>query len=560
MLHVLRHLHTTAVVVCLIAPVAAASPGEEDARVRARHAPVDSATWEDHDAYPVPMPAEREARFWGHQFREGIVEPISHALDIPDKILWLFKRLGAHTQHEAANVNAFDEVPNSEWFTNRNHMHAIPAAQLRNGPDDRTAPRLPWVIKHAKKGGQSAGFQIKDADGKKWLVKLDPRGYPQLSSGADMIARTLLHAAGYNVPHNIPVKFRRNDLTIDPDLLSGKEGEHFTEVKLDTLLARGHQDADGLYYGYASLFLSGTPVGAPSMRGKRHDDPNDWYTHKNRRELRGLYVISAWIGNWDTKDHNNLDMFEPIDGDLGYVKHYLLDVGASLGAAGTGPKPVPVGYEATLDFGWIARRLVTLGFVTEPWRRAHQETGIPSAGNFTAEAFEPEDFTTQQPQPAFRECTLRDAYWGAKVVASFSDAQIAAAVDAARFEDPRASAYLTRALIERRDKIAQYYFARVAPLDFFAIRDDRLIFHDLAVDLAMSPDRAYDAHLVAHGGRHLPSETVHLADTSLPLVSLGSDAERVTVTLSITNRHAKPVTVELERRGGRWLIGRIRHA
>ena len=128
-------------------------------------------------------------------------------------------------RREAVNVNAFDEVPNSAWFTNRNHVRAVPVAELRQGPDSVFLPAKPWTIKHAKQGGWTSGFQIKDADGKKWLVKLDPRGYPQLSSGADMVARTLLHAAGYNVPHNEPVRFRRGDVTIDPDLLRGAEGE-----------------------------------------------------------------------------------------------------------------------------------------------------------------------------------------------------------------------------------------------------------------------------------------------------------------------------------------------
>src|SRR5712671_6148000 len=171
--------------------------------------PVADTTWVDHDQRPIRQPPDWEPDFYGRQFREVAVDPLAHAFDIPDKLLLVAKPLGVDRRREAANVNAFDEVPNSSWFTNRNHFRAVPVAELEQGPDSTTLPERPWTIKHAKHGGASAGFQIKDAAGRKWLVKLDERGFLQLSSGADMIARTLLHAAGYGVPHNEPVRFAR---------------------------------------------------------------------------------------------------------------------------------------------------------------------------------------------------------------------------------------------------------------------------------------------------------------------------------------------------------------
>ncbi len=55
--------------------------------------------------------------------------------DIPDKLLWVARAMGARPRREAVNVNAFDEAPNSAWFTNRNHLRAVPVAELRRGPD-----------------------------------------------------------------------------------------------------------------------------------------------------------------------------------------------------------------------------------------------------------------------------------------------------------------------------------------------------------------------------------------------------------------------------------------
>ena len=518
--------------------------------------PVDPNTHVDHDGRPIPQPKDWEPNFWGHQFREGIIEPLSHAFDIPDKMLFVARTLGADTRRESVNVNAFDEVPNSTWFTNRNVQRAIPVAELAQGADSSAVPAKPWTIKHAKGGGASAGFQIKDADGKKWLVKLDPRGYPQLSSGADMVARTLVHAAGYNVPHNQPVRFTRADVTIDKELSRGTKKEHFTEADLDTMLAHGAISSQGEYWGFASLFLPGHPVGSPSMRRLRPGDSNDWYTHANRRELRGLYVLCSWIGDWDTKDHQFLDMFEMGADSLGHVEHYLLDVGSSLGAQANGPKAFWQGYESTVDLGWIARRFVMFGWANEPWRRARQETGIPSVGNFESEVFHPQHFATEQEQAAFREMTDADAYWGAKIVASFSDAQIQAAVGSAHFEDPYAGEYLTRNLIERRNKIARFWFDRVAPLDFFWIEGNTLRFHDLAAETGLVPARAYEVEVESKGAR--TNGRVRRTSPDVDLTNLGGGS-RFTLELSIAGGRSKPVRVELTRTGSEWAVTRVRH-
>jgi hypothetical protein len=549
----------------LVPALVRGAPG--DARVRAGAsssepgftAEVADSTWVDHDRRPIPRPPDWEPIFWGQLFHQGFTDPVSHVFDIPDHLLWVARALGVHTRREAVNVNAFDEAPNSTWFTNRNHMRAVPVSALRQGPDSVFLPAKPWSITHAKQGGWSLGFQIKDADGKKWVVKLDSRGFPQLSSGADVVARTLLHAAGYNVPHNAPVRFQRGDVTIDAELRSGAKGERFTDADLDSVLAQGAVFPDGRYSASASLFIPGHVLGSPSMNRRRPGDSNDWYAHANRRELRGLFVLCSWINDWDTKDHQFLDTFVETRDSLGHVEHYLLDVGSSFGAAANGPKQLWEGYENLFDLPWTARRFVTLGFVEEPWRRARQESGIPSVGNFESEVYRPQDFRQMVPQPAFREMSDRDGYWGAKIVASFSDAQIAAAVEAAHYEDPRARDYLVRNLIVRRDKIARHWFGRVAPLDFFSVQDGALRFRDLAVDVGLAGARAYDVKVESVGGSAPGDEYVHLTAAELPLLNLGNGASFLLLEFSIAGNRAKPAQVELTRKDSRWIVTRVRH-
>ncbi len=521
---------------------------------------IDGSTGVDHDGRPIAKPKERVKSPYGHAYRESFVEPISHGLDIPDKLLALARAFGADNERQAANVNAFDEVPNSTWFTNRNHIRAVDPDSIRIGPGgEDIAPVPPLKVVGFKESGVTVGFTIKDAKDKRWAIKLDSAGYPRLTSGADAIVTRLFWAAGYNVPYDVPIKLKRNELTIDDEMVAGKDGAPpFGPADLDTLLSYGHRAEDGTFYGQASLFLAGEPVGIIDSRGRRPDDPNDMYSHQHRRELRGLDVLSSWVGSWDTKDHQTFDSFIETTDSLGYVRHHLLDVGASLGAAGEGPKKPDSGYEHYVDFKWTLRRLVTFGFVVEPWRRAQQETGVPSVGNFESAVYEPEKFRTYQPHPAFRERTRRDGYWGAKLVASFSDAQIAAAIDAARFDDPRAKPMLLQLLRERRDKVARHWFARVAPLEYFHVEGERLAFHDLAVDRGLELPRRYVADVDDLEG-DARSDELTTSTTSVDLTDLGPDVREVELSFRVENNDADPARVRLVRREGGWSIVRVIH-
>src|SRR5262249_26208948 len=146
------------------------------------------------------------------------------------------------------------------------------------------------------------------------------------------------------------------------------------------------------------------------------------------------------------------------------------------------------------------KRVLTLGFLTEPWRTTNEDTGIPSAGHFEYEKYDPHAFATLQPHAAFRERTQGDCYWGAKVVCSFSDAQIRAGVEGAHYDDPKATEFLTKALIERRDKIGRYWFSRMTPVDYFHVDGGALAFRDLAVDRGVAAARHYNVEVKAGKG------------------------------------------------------------
>ncbi|HKA25503.1 MAG TPA: hypothetical protein VKF80_11030 [Candidatus Eisenbacteria bacterium] len=521
----------------------------------AKPAAVDSSSWVDHDGRPIAKPQKHEKALWAHEFHEGITAPLGHAFDIPDKILWA---VGAGYKHRASNVNRYDEVSNSTWFTNRNHVRPVSLGDIRTGPAGDIEPTPPYVITHGKVGGNNPGFQIKDAAGKKWVVKLDPPACPQLISGAGAVASRLISAAGYNQARIVSFRIKPEDLTIDPDLAAGKKpGEKpFYQSYLDYLLAHSFRYPDGSSSAEASLFIKGDVLGPINMRGDRDDDPNDIYKHRNRRELRGLFVLMSWLNSWDTKDPQNLDAFIGSD-SVGHVSHTIVDVDAALGAAGGEPKPPIRGFEYTIDWGWAMKRVLTLGFITEPWRKTNEETGIPSAGHIESEIYDPHAFRTLQPQPAFRERTLGDCYWGAKVVCSFSDAQIRAAVEGAHYDDPKATEFLTKMLIERRDKVGRYWFSRVTPVDYFQVDGGTLRFRDLAVDRRLADARHYKVEVKSAKSA---TRTIDLADTKLALSQLGKATGDVKLVFRVASGESEPTFLTLRKTGDSWNILEVRHA
>jgi hypothetical protein len=110
--------------------------------------------------------------------------------------------------------------------------------------------------------------------------------------------------------------------------------------------------------------------------------------HERRRELRGLRVFGAWTNLVDMKAGNTLDVLVDKDG-RSIVKHYLQDVGSSLGMANN-QYEWDMGWEHFYDPDPSRRRLMTLGF----WNSTSPTeiyTEYPSVGRFEGERFDPDN-------------------------------------------------------------------------------------------------------------------------------------------------------------------------
>ena len=109
-------------------------------------------------------------------------------------------------------------------------------------------------------------------------------------------------------------------------------------------------------------------------------------------------------------------------------------------------------------------RVLTFGFLEMGWEDTQYEEIHPTIGWIPVESFDPGNWKPNWPNEAFNRRTPRDAYWGAKLVGSFSDEQIAAAVGAGRLPAAAAKA-LTDVLIRRRDKVVAHWYAQVTPIE-----------------------------------------------------------------------------------------------
>ena len=173
-----------------------------------------------------------------------------------------------------------------------------------------------------------------------------------------------------------------------------------------------------------------------------------------------------------------------------YVKHHLLDFGSTLGSASTSPNSPRSGHEYLFSWKQPAIQFFTFGLVVPRWARAKFPDN-PSVGNFEAETFDPENWVPEYPNPAFLNRLPDDAFWAAKQVMAFTDQQIHAIVKTGGYSDPEAERWITHFLIQRRDKIGKAFFAKVLPLDRFAVKENRLVFEDLAVKHRLLSSRDY---------------------------------------------------------------------
>lgn len=409
------------------------------------------------DTLPIPEPEERDMAERVELLRSGVVSQVKVPLP-PER-------------PEALNVTRFDDVVSSAWFEHRNGREAMSPEEVARGPTMVAGPDTSrtLTVVAAKTEGVSPGFTVEDPRGDRYLFKFDAKEHPRLGSAAGVIANRLFHAAGYHVPEDYVVVFDSARLVVDSAAtLTEAGGEREMEPEdVHEILSGVASRPDGRIRALASRFVPGSPKGPFLFEGVREDDPNDHYQHQHRRELRGLFVMAAWTNHVDMRFANTLDSYvEP-----GYVRHYLIDFASSLGSsAGLRSHTPRHGEEYQLDLKPVLLRLVTLGLYSKGWEYEDFRVSDRSVGFIPVETYDPASWKPGWPNRAFTDMTDRDGYWGAKLVASFTEEQILAAVAAGQLEEA-VSDTLAEILLARQEKTVEYWYSRVSPVEGFEVRE-----------------------------------------------------------------------------------------
>ena len=430
-------------------------------------------------AMPPPLPVFQPQELHVHHFFDFLVQSGNPH---PDAAI------------PASAVNTLGEVPDSEWFTNRHGMHRMSRIELQRGAGTEEAPAGPFTITSGKNEGVSPGFRMKDSKGRTYFVKFDTPDYPELATAAEVIVSKFMYAIGYNTPQNEIVSLRLSDLSLSGTAnitLAGGRVRRMTWKDVEEIIRTISRHPDGSFRAVASLAIDGDNVGEFRYEGTRRDDPNDIVPHENRRDLRGLYVFSAWLNNTDVRGGNTLDAVVNENG-LQFIRHYLIDFGSALGSDGDRSKDARLGHEFMLPTPKeTITNILTLGLAPKPWERT-RFPDLPAAGHFESGSFQPDRWKSNYPNPAFLNRLPDDDFWAAKQVMTFTNDDIRTIVETAGISNSRGVEYIIATLAERRDKIGRLFFSKVLPLDRFRVVNSELVFDDLAVKYGFQAARDYD--------------------------------------------------------------------
>lgn len=427
-----------------------------------RRFPLADPMWVDEEDFRAfqPMPDEYFSPFAWDGADQMLFRPLSRFFAVDPA--------GA-----AVNVNAMDEVPDSSWYSNRLSRGPLDRQTLIRGAcgdEPPLDPAGPWTITSAKPNGANPGFIIEDAEGRKFLLKFDSTDQPERATAADVMGSLIYWAAGFSTPCNRAVFFDKAILTIDPEATAEVDGE---DVPMSwAILAPAFEKAtrlpDGRYRGASSQFLPGIPLGPWRYEGTRDGDPNDVIPHEDRRELRGSYVLAAWINHFDSREQNTLAMWireSDEDGSPGYVRHNVIDWGDSFGSQwawdGISRR---LGHSSYFDLKHLLEDFVSFGLIERSWRDAEKGPTGEVLGYFGVERFDPAVYRPGYPNPAFLAADDHDKAWMTRILAGISEDDVRAIVEQAQVQDPLVEEELKRILIGRRERILRTFFRGLSPL------------------------------------------------------------------------------------------------
>ena len=386
----------------------------------------------------------------------------------------------------ALSANTLGEVMDGLWFMNRHSRQRLSTQELLEGSARGEGPSVQqkWRVLTVRKYGIRPGLLIHDAKNQLYLLRFDPQGRLEMSTGAEMIGSRIFHALGYLVGEHHLVYFDRAQLVADAegeDINAVGRSEPLDEENIDLFLERVPRDPGKGYRAVAISVGKGVQklIGPYQFYGTRSDDPNDIVSHEHRRDLRGLHAISAWLANDWINAVQTMDVLAEEKG-VHSIQHAWADFSTMLGSGFEQVKQAHDGHEPLFNLRSTLKNIVGMGVYAPDWQRAHYP-GIRSVGLLESTVFDPAKWRPMTESAALANHLPDDDYWAAKQILAFTDDDLRVVVKAAQYTDPQAEEWVAKCLIERRDKVGRYCLDRVLPLENFRIEDGTLRFDDLAV-------------------------------------------------------------------------------
>jgi hypothetical protein len=292
----------------------------------------------------------------------------------------------------------------------------ISRRNLTFGPGaSEMAPVAPFTFIKEELTGESAKFDVQDARGETWVVKVGPEAQ------AETVATRLIWAVGY----------------------FADEAYYLDRAEIQNLpkLSRGQEFIENRSVVRAARF-------EPKRKYISRGDNWDWETNPfaKTRELDGLKVLMVLLANYDTSIRNNrvLSTTNSATGEL-EARYVATDVGATLGKVGglggKRSKNTLADFRASKFILGVESGLVKFDYDTTP-----KKMGV------FASIFKPSYRSSQEKKErAMQNVSVENARWIGALLAQLSEKQLQDAFRAANYDEQTASGFI--AVI--RDRINQ---------------------------------------------------------------------------------------------------------
>lgn len=267
------------------------------------------------------------------------------------------------------------------------------------------APAAPFEFIKESNKGESPKFDVKDARGVVWTVKLGEEAQ------AETVATRLVWSVGY----------------------FAEEAYYFDEVKIEGLprLKRGDE----------YVTANGSVTGArfePERPSLKEGPTWDWADNPFRgtRELNGVKVLMILLNNYDARKENNKIFYtQAAEGGRRVAHYYVTDLGATLGrSGGLGGKRSKNNLEDFLSTRFVMGvedGAVEFDYDTRPTKLGHFSVFYP-----------PYYLSQVKKEKAMRGIPVAHARWIGSLLSQLTDEQLHDAFRAANYDDAIRAGYV----------------------------------------------------------------------------------------------------------------------